>query len=110
MALDATARRRWFGALVLAVALAMLIAGQTVLRGGLSALGFMFYWLVCLVLTGLAIVVALRDLRALRRRNLEEQRNLFQATLKQIATEARTKPRRQVPPGPAEPGHTVGKM
>jgi peptidoglycan/LPS O-acetylase OafA/YrhL len=110
MALDATARRRWFGALVLAVALAMLIAGQTVLRGRLNALEFMFYWLVCLVLTALAIVVALRDLRALRRRNLEEQRNLFQATLKQIATEARARPRRQDPPSPAEPGHTVGKM
>ena len=110
MALDATARRRLFGALVLALALAMLIAGETVLRGRLNALEFMFYWLVCLVLTGLAIVVALRDLRALRRRNLEEQRNLFQATLKQIATEARARPRRQDKPGPAEPGRAAGKM
>ena len=36
MALDATARRRWFGAVVLLAALGMLICGETVLRGKLG--------------------------------------------------------------------------
>ncbi len=104
MALDVTARRRWFGALLVAAALAMLIAGQTILSGSLNPFLFMVYWLVCLVLTGLAMVVAFRDLRALQRRNLEEQRHLFHATLEQIAREARTKPQRQGPTRPAKPG------
>jgi type VI protein secretion system component VasK len=101
MPLDVTSRRRWFGALVVAAALAMLVAGQTILRGRLNPLEFMVYWLLCLALTVLAIVAALRDLRALRRQNLEEQRHLFHATLEQIASEASTKPQRQ---GPADPG------
>jgi hypothetical protein len=101
MALDATARRRGFGALFVTVALAMLIAGQTVLSGRLNPLEFMVYWLVCLLLTGAAIVTALRDLRALQRRNLHEQRCLFHATLEQIANEARTK---APPQGAARPG------
>ena len=63
MALDVTVRRRWFGALVVAVALAMLVAGQTILCGRLKPVEFVVYWLVCLVLTGLAIVAAFRDLR-----------------------------------------------
>jgi len=106
MALDVTARRRWFGALLVAVALAMLIAGQTMLSERLAPLEFMVYWLVCLVLTAVAIVVAFRDLRALQRQNLHEQRRLFHATLEQIANEARTKARRQseTRPGSSNPG------
>jgi hypothetical protein len=91
MALDATARRRVVGALLVALALAMLIAGQTVLSGRLNPWGFMLYWLVCLVLTGGAMVTAFRDLRAIQQTNLREQRRLFHATLEQIAKEARTK-------------------
>jgi hypothetical protein len=93
MGLDAAVRGRWLGALFVALALAMLIAGQTVLSERLSPLEFMVYWLVCAVLTGLAMVAALRDLRALQRRNLEEQRRLFHATLEQAANEARAKGR-----------------
>jgi type VI protein secretion system component VasK len=103
MASDVTARRRWFGALLVAVAMAMLIAGQTLLSERLDPLEFMVYWLVCLGLTGWAMVVAFRDLRALRRRNLEEQRHLFHATLEQIAHEARTKAQRQRGARPAKP-------
>jgi hypothetical protein len=108
MALDATARRRVVGALFVAGALAMLIAGQTVLSGRLGPWAFMLYWLACLALTGGAIVVAFRDLRAIQRRNLEEQRRLFQATLEQVANDARTKGRQPAPAprsGPPAQGH-----
>jgi membrane protein implicated in regulation of membrane protease activity len=94
MALDATIRRRWFGAVVLLAALGMLICGETVLKGKLGDLTFIAYWLVCFALTGLAIVVAFLDARALQRQTRQEQRDLFETTLKEIQAEARTRPGR----------------
>jgi membrane protein implicated in regulation of membrane protease activity len=94
MALDVTARRRWIGALVLLAALGMLISGETVLKGKLAGLAFIFYWLACFGLTGLAILIAILDARALQRRTRQEQHDLFETTLKQIETEAKAKPRR----------------
>ena len=94
MALDATIRRRWFGAVVLLAALGMLICGETVLKGRLQDLKFIVYWLVCIALTGLAIVVAFLDALALQRRTRQEQRDLFETTLKEIQSEARTRPGR----------------
>jgi hypothetical protein len=94
MALDATARRRWFGACVLLAALAMLICGETVLKGILGNLAFVLYWLVCLVLTCLAILIAILDARALRYRIRQEQRDLFESTLREIETEAKSRPQR----------------
>jgi hypothetical protein len=91
MALDATTRRRWFGAVVLLAALGMLIGGETVLKGKLGDLTFIVYWMVCFALTGLAILIAFLDARALQRRTRQEQRDLFETTLKQIETEARTR-------------------
>jgi len=92
MALDATTQRRWLGAAALLAALAMIVAGQTVIAGRLSAVGFLIYWLVCLGFTGVAIVVALIDLCANQRRLFDEQQKLVQTTLKDIETEARKKP------------------
>ena len=92
MALDATARRRWFGVIALVVALAMLVGGQTVLKEKLEHLTFVCYWLVCFGFTCLAILVALWDARALRRRTSREHRDLFETTLKEIEAKARTKP------------------
>jgi hypothetical protein len=103
MSLGPTACRRWIGGLVLGAAVLMLVAGQTVLAGRLDPVGFLVYWSVCLVLTGTAIIVAFRDLRALRRRSLEEQRNLFHTTLGQIAAHAKARPRRHAPHKPGEP-------
>ena len=86
-------RRRWLGAIYLALALGMLIAGQTVLRNSFGPVGFVIFWLVCLVFTCLAILVAFLDLSAVRRRTREEQRDLIENTLKEIARqkEARAK-------------------
>jgi membrane protein implicated in regulation of membrane protease activity len=94
MALDATTRRRWFGALVLLAALGMLIGGETVLKGKLDGLAFIFYWLACVGFTALAIVIAFLDARALQRRIHQEQHELFDTTLKQIETEAKARRRR----------------
>jgi len=89
MALDATARRRWMGGGALAGALVMLICGETVLQGRLKPFDFIIYWLLCFVLTGVAMIVAFRDLRALQHRTRQQQRDLLQNTLKEIETEAR---------------------
>jgi len=102
MGLDATARRRWLGALALAVALAMLLAGQTVLENHLGPLGSLVYWLVCAGFTGVAILTAFLDVRALQNRSRKEQRELFHATLENIERDARKPPRRT---GDKHPDH-----
>jgi hypothetical protein len=89
--LDARARRRWFGGVALAAALGMLIAGETVLQGRLSAESFLLYWLVCFLLTGSAIFAAFLDVRALQQQIRQEQRELLDVTLKKIEREARGK-------------------
>ncbi len=95
MALDATARRRWFGALVLLAALAMLVIGQTSLKSRLEGLGFVCYWALCFGLTIVAIVVALLDARALQSRTRREQRDLFESALKELEREAESKSRQR---------------
>jgi hypothetical protein len=93
MGLSATARRRWFGALVLVAAVAMLIAGETVLDGRLDSFGFLIYWLACLGLTGATIFIAFFDARAVARRICQEERELLNTTFRQIKTDAQTRPR-----------------
>ena len=105
MALDANARRRWFGAVALLAALGMLICGETMLKRKLGNLVFIAYWLVCFALTGLAIAIAFLDARALRRRTRQEQRDLFETTLKQIQSEATTRRGR---PNRRRPEHSRG--
>ncbi len=96
--MDSTAKRRWFGALVLFAALAMLVGGETLLKEQLKGLAFVVYWLICMVCTGLAIVAAFLDLRALQRRTRQEHRDLVQTTIQDIESKAKGRARR---PGPA---------
>ena len=91
MAFDATTRRRWLGILVLIAALGMLIAGETVLQGRLQNVAFVLYWLLCLILTTAAIIIAFLDARALRQQTREEARDLLQSTLKEIETDAKAR-------------------
>ena len=91
MGLGPTARRRLFGAIVLAVALLMLILGETALKGKMSDFAFVVYWLACFVLTSLAIVTAFRDVKAVQNQVRSEQRTLLESTLKDIEGEARNR-------------------
>jgi hypothetical protein len=93
MALSSKARRRWFGSLVLALALGMLLAGETVLKGRFPPVAFLFYWLICMVLTVLAIVIALADARASNEKIVREQRQLLESTLEEIQQQALEKKR-----------------
>ena len=94
MDLEATTRRRWLGIVALIAALGMLIAGETVLQGKLQNITFVLYWLLCLILTTAAIMIAFLDARALRRQTREEARDLLQTTLKEIETDAKARRRK----------------
>jgi hypothetical protein len=90
------------GTIVLGAALLMLVAGQTVLPRKLHGGVYLIYWLVCLVLTGGAILIALADARATSHELKRQQRELLDQTLKDIQTQAKTKDprqRRRPPPG-----------
>jgi hypothetical protein len=91
MSNDVTVRRRWLGASALVAALALLVGGETLFKGRLGGVAFVVYWSTCFALTGLAMVLAFRDLRALQQQTRDEQRDLLQGALKQIELEARAR-------------------
>jgi hypothetical protein len=76
--LSASTRRRWLGVIFLACAACLLICGLTILAARLRGLAFLVYWLICLLFTALAALVALADLRATARQARQEQRDLVQ--------------------------------
>ena len=77
--------------MALLAALALLVAGETVFKGRLGDVGFLFYWLVCLGLTFLAIFTAILDVRSLQRHARREQHELLDDTLKHIQSEAKAR-------------------
>ncbi len=77
-ATPADARRRWFSVLFLIIAAGMLIWGQTLLKPYLEGVGFVIYWLVCMVFTALSMWTALLDIWAVRRRTRNQHRDLLQ--------------------------------
>ena len=84
---SADALRRWLGLFCLAVAAGLLIWGQTILKPHLDGVAFLLYWLACFSFTIAAILIALLDVRVLRRRNRDEQRKLIERTLEQLERE-----------------------
>lgn len=92
MSNPAMARRRWFGLFYLGLAAGMLIWGQTVLKSALDGLVFMIYWTAVFVLTVMAMVTALLDIRAVRRQARSERRDLLKESITQA--ESQQKPPR----------------
>jgi hypothetical protein len=82
-------RRRWIGGLALMLSLGFLILGETALKGCLTPGGFLIYWLICFLLTVIAITVAFLDVRDLGRSTVHEHRDLLDKTLQEIEAEAR---------------------
>ena len=85
MASKADVRRRWLGALFLLAAIATLIAGETLLRNRLNPAAFLVFWATCFVFTGLAVLTAILDFAATRRRVRKEHRELLESTFGQAA-------------------------
>ena len=94
MALDTRVRRRWVGGAMLLAALGMLIAGETILEHHLRGVAFLFYWLLCLLLTGAAIIVAYLDARSVQQRSRVEARELLEKTIHKIESDVQQAPRR----------------
>jgi hypothetical protein len=84
MSINPRTRRRRFGVICIAVAIAMLIAGETVLKAKLSGVPLLCYWLACFVFTMLAVGVALLDAARVRQELRDEQRALVEDTLQEI--------------------------
>ena len=88
---SADALRRWFGLLFLALAFGMLIWGEIVLRDKLHGIAYLIYWAICFVFTLAAIITALLDMRATRKRARAEHNALLEKTLKQLEAEQKEK-------------------
>jgi hypothetical protein len=78
------ARRRWLGLMCLGLAAALLIWGQTVLKPHLDGWLYLIYWSLCFLFTIGAIIIALIDIRTLRKRTRQEHRDLLERTLEEV--------------------------
>ena len=89
MKANAKTLRRRLGIICIAVAILMLIAGETVLKDWLakSAITLICYWMGCFMLTALAALVAVVDAARVRQAIREEQRALLEETLRQVESE-----------------------
>jgi UDP-N-acetylmuramyl pentapeptide phosphotransferase/UDP-N-acetylglucosamine-1-phosphate transferase len=87
-------RHNWRAAIVLGIALVMVLLGLTLLSSFLFGLIYIFYWLVCIVFTLLALIFAYADLQRLRQRSREEQRELIERALDSLPEAAKEKRRR----------------
>ncbi|MEK7780705.1 MAG: hypothetical protein AAB370_04315 [Verrucomicrobiota bacterium] len=92
MSANAKTLRRRFGVICIAVAIVMLIAGETVLKSWLaqSPVRLICYWMGCFILTALAAFAAVVDAARVRQESREEQRALLEDTLRQIEQEKRS--------------------
>lgn len=104
MANPVDARRRWFGLFCLTISAGMLIWGQTVLKPLLGGLLFLAYWAVCFLFTFGAIVIALIDMRAVRKHIMDERKDLLRRTLEEIE-----QPRKQPGNSGEDASSTAGK-
>jgi membrane protein implicated in regulation of membrane protease activity len=73
------------GLTFLVLALLMLVLGETLLRQSLSKVPFVLYWVLCFVFTGLAILFAFLDVAGVQRHAREQQRELLEKTIHEIA-------------------------
>ena len=79
------------GMVFLIISLVMLVLGETVLRNSLSKVPFIVYWMVCFVFTGLAIIFAFLDVAGVQRQAREQQRELLEKTINEIARQKELK-------------------
>jgi hypothetical protein len=88
----ADAWRRWLGLLFLTLAFGLLVWGQTVLRDQLAPIPFVLYWGFCFLCTMGAIVTALLDVRATRKRAQREHEQLLRRTLEELERDSGNSP------------------
>jgi len=86
------ARRRWLGAFFLLAAMVMLVAGETTTGKRLEGALFILYWLACFGFAALAMLVAVFDVRALRREIHAEQQAMLRNVMKEIEAKSASQP------------------
>ncbi len=74
-------RRRWFGSLYVILAAGMVLWGEIVFKSKLDGVTFLVYWTACFVLTGLAILSAILDIRAMRKEIVSRQKDILNKVL-----------------------------
>jgi|SRR4051812_36776419 hypothetical protein len=90
-------RYRKRGLTFLVASILMLVLGETALHQMLSKASFVIYWTVCFLVTGLAILFAVLDLAGMQRRARQEQRDLLEKTVRDIARQKEIKSGRVKP-------------
>jgi hypothetical protein len=81
---DSKSRRRKIGTVCIAIAILMLIAGETVLKGRLSGVPLLCYWLGCFIFTSIAAGAAVIDAARVGIESRDAQKSLIEDTLKEI--------------------------
>jgi hypothetical protein len=84
-------RHRKRGMIFLIISVLMLILGETLLHSMLSKVSFILYWMVCIVVTFMAIVFAFLDVAGVQRQAREQQRELLEKTIREIARQKEAK-------------------
>jgi hypothetical protein len=84
-------RHRKRGITFLIISVVMLIVGETVLKSSLAKVPFILYWMVCFFVTGMAIVFAFLDVAGVQRQAREQQRELLEKTIREIARQKEAK-------------------
>ena len=96
---DNPIRHRKRGLTFLIISVVMLLLGETVLRQFLGKVPFVIYWLACFVFTALAILFAFLDVAGVQRQAREQQRELLEKTIREIARQKEMKAGRSNPGG-----------
>lgn len=81
--------RRRAQLILLVVAVVMVGLGLTVFAKALTGLALIAYYLVCLALTLMAMLLALRDMRDIRRQNREERIGLAEQAFDGVSAEVK---------------------
>ncbi|KAB2653839.1 MAG: hypothetical protein DVB33_01610 [Verrucomicrobia bacterium] len=90
MSADSKSRRRKIGTISIAIAILMLMAGETVLKSRLSGVPMLFYWLGCFVFTTIAIGAAAIDAARVGIESRNAQKSLIEETLREIENKKRS--------------------
>ncbi len=89
--------RRKRGLIFLLISALMLVVGETLLNRSLSKVQFLVYWSACFICTGLAIVFAFLDVIWVQRQARQQQRELLEKTITEIAHQKQARDRGSQP-------------
>jgi hypothetical protein len=90
-------RHRKRGLTFLIISVVMLVLGETLLHSYLSKISFIVYWTACFVFTAMAVLFSFLDVAGVQRQAREQQRDLLEKTIEEIARQKEAKAGRSDP-------------